>query len=99
MKGISRWTRNAIEGNAGPRSRNLGLKVFAADQDPSQPGILGANRDLNVNENAMRKFETLTVVIAGILVAASIANAVFFPIPLGPVRACPFGAIWAVIFK
>ena len=99
MKAISRWTRNAIEGNAGPRSRNFGLKVFAADQDPAQPGILGRNRDLDVNENAMRKFETLTIMIAGILVAASIANAIFFPIPLGPVRACPFGAIWAVIFK
>jgi hypothetical protein len=38
----------------------------------------------------MGKFETLTVVIAGILVAASIANAVLFPIPSGPIRACPF---------
>jgi hypothetical protein len=47
----------------------------------------------------MRKFETLTVVIAAILVAASIGNAVFFPIPSGPIRACPFGAIWAVIWK
>jgi len=47
----------------------------------------------------MRKFETLTVMIAAILVAASIANAVFFPIPSGPIRACPFGAIWAVISK
>jgi hypothetical protein len=47
----------------------------------------------------MRKFETLTVVIAGFLVAASIANAVFFPVPSGPIRACPFGAIWAVIWK
>jgi hypothetical protein len=47
----------------------------------------------------MRTFGTLVVVIAGILVAASIANAVFFPIPMGPMRACPFGAIWAVIWK
>ena len=37
----------------------------------------------------MRKFEILTVVIAAILVAASIANAVFFPIPSGPIRALP----------
>jgi hypothetical protein len=47
----------------------------------------------------MRKFETLTVAIPAILVAASIANAVFLPVPQGPIRACPFGAIWAVIWK
>jgi hypothetical protein len=47
----------------------------------------------------MRKFETLTVVIADILVAASIANVVLLPIRLGPIRACPFGAIWALMWK
>jgi len=86
-------------GERGATIEEFGLKVFAADRDPAQPGILGADRDFNVNENAMRKFETLTVMIAGILLAASIANAIIFPIPLGPVRACPFGAIWAVIWK
>jgi hypothetical protein len=47
----------------------------------------------------MRKFEAMTIVIAGTLVAASIANAVFLPVPQGPIRACPFGAIWAAIWN
>jgi hypothetical protein len=41
----------------------------------------------------------LTVAITAILVAASIANAVFLPVPQGPIRACPFGAIWAIIWN
>jgi hypothetical protein len=39
----------------------------------------------------------LTIAIAAILFAASIANAVILPVPQGPIRACPFGAIWAII--
>ena len=46
----------------------------------------------------MRKLTILTIATAAILVAAAVANVVFFPIPLGPIRACPFGAIWAVIW-
>ena len=49
--------------------------------------------------NAMHKLDILVVAIAAILVAASVANAVFLPIPQGPIRACPFGAIWAVIWN
>ena len=46
----------------------------------------------------MRKLTILTVATAAVLVAAAVANVVFFPIPPGPIRACPFGAIWAVIW-
>jgi hypothetical protein len=40
----------------------------------------------------MRKLTILTVATAAVLVAAAIANVAFFPIPPGPIRACPFGA-------
>jgi hypothetical protein len=47
---------------------------------------------------AMPKLTILTVATAALLVAAAVANVVFFPIPPGPIRACPFGAIWGVIW-
>jgi hypothetical protein len=69
------------------------------DQDPLQPRTSGATRAFYINEKAMRKLDALTVAIPAILVAASIANAVFLPVPQGPIRACPFGAIWAAIWN
>jgi hypothetical protein len=45
----------------------------------------------------MRKL-ILTVAIPTILLA-SVANAVFLAVPLGVDRACPFGAIWVVVWN
>ena len=47
----------------------------------------------------MRKIIISTIAIPTILISAIITNVIFLPIPQGPIRACPLGAIWAVIWN
>jgi hypothetical protein len=107
MKGVSRWTRNAIERRGAVIEEFWpGQKAWAARPElgvfteSAQPHTSSATWEPNVTKkSAMRKLAISTVAIAAILVAATIANAVFFPVPAGPISACPFGAIRAVILN